>query len=128
MLYAIGEDDIELDNQVTSRSISFHLELCRSIHNDIARERLWHALTCHSKLCLWRDDIRRGHEDFPIIESVHGDRLHLERLYKRQSVRVDQVATFALVIWQWLLSELDHEVRRVRAKRLMAAPLIHKLR
>lgn len=127
MLDAFREDDIELNNQVASWSICLHLKLCSCINNDIASERFRHALSCHSELCLWCNDLCRCHKDFPIIKGVHGDRLHLKRLNKCKRMRVDKIIALALVVWQWLLGELDHEVRWVRAERLMTTTFVHQL-
>ena len=42
-------------------------------------------------------------------------------------MRVDKIISLALVVWQWLLGEFDHKIRRVCAERLMTTTLIHQL-
>ena len=91
MVNLLGEDDVELDNEVAFGTVGFGLQRCGCVSNDITSQSAGHALAFDTKLGLRRDNIGRCHEHLPIIKCVHSDWLHLQCLYERQSVRVDQV-------------------------------------
>lgn len=106
----LRENDIEFDDQVSTRSISLGLQLGSRVNHGIACENARHALVWHTKLCLGRDNIGRCHENFPIIKSVHGDWLHFESIHEAHCMGVHQVVTLAFKVWQCFLSEFDYQI------------------
>lgn len=128
MLHSLREHDIEFDNEVATGAISLHRQLRGRISHDLPCECAWHTLAHHSEFSLWSDYISGRHKDFPIIECIHCDWLHLQGFNQAQRVRIHKVVSFALEVRQRLLRELDYEIGRVSTERLMASPLMNKYR
>ena len=74
----LGKDDVEFDDEVTTGTICSHLKLCGRVRDYVSSEGARHSLARHAKLCGGTDASIRSAKDFPIIEGIDGNGLHLE--------------------------------------------------
>ena len=74
----LGKNDVEFDDEVTTGAICSHLKLRGRVRDYVSGESARHSFATHAKLRGGTDDLIRSAKDFPIIEGVDGNGLHLE--------------------------------------------------
>ena len=107
---SLGEDDVELDNQVASWTVSFSLQLVCSVSDYISSESSGHSFTSDAKLGLRSDHIVRCHKHLSIIKCVHSDWLHLQGFDQTERVSVYKIIALSLKLVKRHLLELDDKV------------------